>query len=187
MNKLLTVLLSIFASTAHAGEIVTSLPTSYELRDAASHPVNTVKYATLKECTDAAPVPSVKYRCVETTVFDKIGFCDDVPPPPPVVDAQGFTVVGDYAPHECPDNHYSFTQVQPVRDPYPSCAWAEKPVPVIDCNGLKIHPLLEDANSSTAQTDQTPGPWIEDVDYPLDAACPEDAHGNCSPSPRVPT
>jgi hypothetical protein len=123
---------------------------------------------------------------VATVIADIVGQCDATPAPPPVVDADGFTLRGDYAPHECPDDHFSFTQTQPVRDPYPSCAWVDRPVQVTDCDGKQVAPILGE-NGSTAQNDQTPGPWIEGIDYPMDAPCPAEALGGCSLSPRAPT
>jgi hypothetical protein len=171
------------ASVASAALVVTEQPSSYELRDAASHPISN-GYKTSAECFAAAPGPG-RYRCVLVVIGDVVGQCDAVPPPPPVVNADGFIERGDYAPHECPDNHYSFTQTQPVRDPFPSCAWVDKPVPVTDCEGRQIAPLLE-GHGSTAQTDETPGPWIEGVDYPMGAACPAEALGGCYPSPNTP-
>lgn len=138
--------------------VVTAQPTTYELRDSASHPVNTVKYATLKDCTDAAPIPAIKYRCIQTpVVFDKVGNCDDVLPPVPStdtivetrtdldVDADGkrtgkettisytFTDTGGYVGHLCPDGlSFYFTRTQPVKAPYPVC-WEVKPVQETVC------------------------------------------------------
>lgn len=179
---LITLLLS---STAIAGLVVNEVPATFELRDAQSHVISK-GYKTIEECWSAATTPG-RYRCIGTHVADIVGVCDDVPPPAPAVDPQGFTVVGDFAPHECPTPDYVyFTQVQPVRDAYPSCAWVEKPIQVTDCTGKVIHPLMEDAHNSTTQTDDEPGPWLEGSDYPLGAPCPEAAHGNCYPSPNKP-
>lgn len=179
MRKVLILLLGSFllaSRVSDAGETVTSLPTSYELRDSASHAVSATKYATLAECQSAAPVPAIKYRCVETVVFDKVGTCDDVPMPvmPTIVDANGFLVLPGIVIEALPDGSWGPTKEEGfVKADYPIC-WVKGLVPYDGKFRAPEGPPIQD-----------PGPWIEGVDYPLDTPCPEAAHGNCYLSPRV--
>lgn len=64
--------------------------------------------------------------------------------------------------------------------------WVEAPAPL--CWTLGRVRLVYDptTNNDSAQTDMTPGPWIEGVDYPLGDPCPEAAQGNCYLSPNSP-
>lgn len=134
MNKLLVVGALVFAGAAFARVVLTHGPNTYELRTRSGTTVSR-GHPTIEAC-EAAITEAGEYRCAPTGIITAVLVCDDLPPPPPVVDAEGFTVLGDVEGHACPEgapNAYRFTQVQPVRQPYPSCAWVEQPVPITDC------------------------------------------------------
>lgn len=162
--------------------VVTEQPSTYELRDAESRVISR-GHASCAVAFAAAPGPG-RYLCLARATADIVGVCDPLPPPPPVV-VGGFTILGDFASHACPNDHLSFTQTQLVRDPYPSCAWVERPVPITDCDGRILNPPVDDG-ASTAQTDPTRSPWLEGTDYPLGDPCPAEANGNCHPYPNTP-
>jgi hypothetical protein len=126
----------LIATMATAAIVVTETPGIHELRDAESHAIS--KHPTHEACVAAAGTIGVgRYRCVNVTIVDVAGACDPNPPAP-IVDAEGFTEVGTLEGQLCPDGvRYSFTQTQPVLDPYPAC-WVQKPVPITDCTTL-IH------------------------------------------------
>jgi hypothetical protein len=176
MKRLLPLLLLGLAGSVHSQTIVlTHGPANYELRTQSGTRVSG-GHATEAACWAAITAPGT-YRCAQTGIITAAGVCTNNTPPPPVI-VDGFKIRGDYAPADCPNDHVSFTQTQPRRSPFPSCAWAEQPVPVVNCDGLQIAPLLEDADTNTTQIEE-PGPWVEDIDYPLGTPCPAAANGNC--------
>lgn len=120
-------------SLAMAAVHVTERPLLHELRNAASVPIN--KYATHEQCVAAAAISPGEYRCVHVTLVSVVGVCDVPPPAPgPVVDADGFTVLGDLEGHLCPgsDSQFYFTETQPTPPEYPTCGRLV-PVVVMDC------------------------------------------------------
>lgn len=176
--KALLIVLGI-ASTAQAGEIVTAPPTTYSLNTPTGTPVPGAKgFKTLKDCTDAAPVPAIKYRCVlGPVVFDKVGTCADVPKPETklVLDAGGFLVLPKLKIEQQADGTWGPTMEQGyIAAEYPAC-WVPGLVPYTGKWHAPELPPTADA-----------GPWIEGVDYILGRPCPEAAHGNCYPSPYMP-
>jgi hypothetical protein len=186
MKRLLPfLLLGLAGSAAHAQTIqLTYGPTTWTLYTSAGVVVSR-GHATREACEASITQPGTYRPCTPVGSITAVGVCANSTPPPSVRDADGFMLRGDYAPHTCPAaGHVSFTQTQPVRDPYPSCAWADRPVPVVNCDGLQIAPMLEDGDSSTTQVEE-PGPWVEELDYPLGSLCPPAANGRCYSQNRV--
>lgn len=171
------------AGLALAGTVVTvtTPPATYSLSNAVGTPVAGAKgFKSLQECTDAAPVPALKYRCIPNPViFDKVGTCDDVPKPEVklVLDAQGFLMLPKLKVEAKPDGSWGPTMEEGyVKGTYPNC-WVMGLVPY---TGEWHAPDLP----PTAET----SPWIEgtDPEWPMGTPCPEAAHGNCYYSPNKP-
>lgn len=149
------VFLALIATAALAGTVITNRTETWSLRDGEGHPINLGGFKTYAACEEAALKLPARYRCIGTVAIEVAGVCDDVPAPAPIVNAEGFTDVGDLEGHICPDGlSYYFTQTQPVRDNalYPKC-WEARPVKITECTGL-VNPWWEpDPNAYTPPLD----------------------------------
>jgi hypothetical protein len=178
MRVRLALLLIVLPTFAFAGIVLTRTPGTWQLKTRSGTTVSS-GHLTRDACEASITQPGEYRECTPTGTITAVGVCDPSPQPPPVV-VDGFTLRGDYAPvtEGCPAEHMAFTQTQAVRDPYPSCAWVERPVRVTDCDGKQVAPIIGEAGEDTAQVIE-PGPWVEELDYPLGTPCPAEAGGNC--------
>jgi hypothetical protein len=180
----LIILSMVTVTSAHAQAAIqiTHGPTTWTLYTSTGTVVSR-GHASEAACYASITQPGTYRPCTPVGSITAVGVCTNNTPPPPVV-VDDFTLRGTYAPVACPNDHVSFTQTQPVHEPWSttpqSCAWVDKPVLVVNCDGLKVAPLLEDADTNTTQVEE-PGPYVEglDVEYPLGAPCPAAANGNC--------
>lgn len=141
--RILALAAILITSTAIAGVIVTERQGSHELRRrGVSDLIGT--YPTHAACLDAIralPGPSdaqpEEYTCKAVTGVVRQGTCSDVPPPPPVVDAEGFTDVGSLRGDLCPGSttRYRLLVTKMIRDDatFPTC-WALREVEEFGCS-----------------------------------------------------
>ena len=165
-------LLLLIASVTMAGVVVTDTPGLYELRDSTGVVKDSagkvLRYASYDLCKAGAveifgqrSIQSATFTCVHSgTAIAITANCDGVPPPAPVVDAEGFTDVGTLEGHLCPgsDERWELSVTRPVAAPFPKC-WEVKPVVEFACDA--VPPFLMDLDNDD------PGlPW------PIESAPP---------------
>jgi hypothetical protein len=130
----------LITSTAIAGVIVTERAGVHELRRRGGTELLGT-FPTHAACVAAVPVPTTsglqEFTCKAVTHVDVVGTCTDVPPPPPVVDAEGFTDVGSLRGDLCPGSttRYRLLVTKMVRDDatFPTC-WALREVEEFGCS-----------------------------------------------------
>ncbi len=130
--------LLLIASTASiAGVVFTTVPGTFDLfRTGGTVPL--ASYPTPEACETGMRLLAQPGAdddllfCKNVTRYRAHGVCDDVPPPIPAVDTDGFTYVGRLDPALKPgsDTEYEITLATIVSAPFPGC-WAEAKVPQI--------------------------------------------------------